>query len=133
MSAIGFLRRWARRLKRDALTLWFAWRDPRTPLTVKALCLGSLAYALSPVDLIPDFIPIIGYLDDAIVLRALMWLALRMLPPAVLQENSDRTQAWLDRHVHKPRIWIRAVVIALLLIWALMLFAVWAWWRAAAS
>jgi uncharacterized membrane protein YkvA (DUF1232 family) len=129
MAVIRFLHRWARRLKRDALTLWFAWRNPRTPLVVKALCLASVAYALSPIDLIPDFIPIIGYLDDAVVLRALMWLALRMLPPVVLHESRERTQAWLDRHFHKPRIWVGVIALVLMLIWALVLFAAWAWWR----
>ena len=63
---------WARRLRRDALMLWFARRHPDTPLLAKALCVLAVAYALSPIDLIPDFIPILGYLDDALLLPALV-------------------------------------------------------------
>jgi uncharacterized membrane protein YkvA (DUF1232 family) len=62
------IKTWARRIKRDAVTLWFAYRDPRTPLAVKALCAFVVAYALSPIDLIPDFIPVLGYADDALLL-----------------------------------------------------------------
>ena len=85
MNILQHARDWARRIKRDAVTLWFAYRDPRTPILVKALCVFVVAYALSPIDLIPDFIPILGYLDDVILLPGLIWLAVRLLPPAVLQ------------------------------------------------
>ena len=63
---------WARRLKRDGVTLWFALRDPRTPWHAKALGAFVVAYALSPIDLIPDFIPVLGYLDDVLLLPALI-------------------------------------------------------------
>ncbi len=76
---------WARRLKNEVVVLWFCTRHPRTPFVAKALAAGIVAYALSSIDLIPDFIPVLGYLDDAILLPALIWLALRMLPPDVLQ------------------------------------------------
>ncbi|KMZ12137.1 hypothetical protein BHUM_06415 [Candidatus Burkholderia humilis] len=70
----------AKRIKRDSMTLWFAYRDPRTPMLVKLLCVFVVAYALSPIDLIPDFIPVLGYLDDALLLPGLTWLAIRLLP-----------------------------------------------------
>lgn len=73
MKITDQIRTWARRIKRDAVTLWFACRDARTPLAVQALCAFVVAYALSPIDLIPDFIPVLGYLDDALLLPALIW------------------------------------------------------------
>ena len=63
------VRAWAKRLKRDVVTLWIAARDPRTPLTAKLFAGAVAAYALSPIDLIPDFIPVLGYLGDLISSR----------------------------------------------------------------
>ena len=65
------------------MTLWFACRHPATPWAPKILCLFVVGYALSPIDLIPDFIPVLGYLDDVLLLPGLIWLAVRLLPPAV--------------------------------------------------
>jgi uncharacterized membrane protein YkvA (DUF1232 family) len=73
------LRDWARRLKRDAMTLWFARAHPATPWTAKVLAAIVVAYALSPIDLIPDFVPVLGYVDDVILLPLLIWLALAVL------------------------------------------------------
>ena len=61
LSTIGA---WARRTKRSSVTLWFAYRHPDTPLLAKVICIVMVAYALSPIDLIPDFIPVLGYLDE---------------------------------------------------------------------
>ncbi len=90
----GRLRGWAQRLKRDGLTLWFASRHPATPWHAKALGVLVVAYALSPIDLIPDFIPVIGYLDDVLLLPGLIWLALRVTPDPVLAECRDRADEW---------------------------------------
>ena len=70
------LKAWAAALKREALVLWFGSRDPRTPWYAKWLAAFIVAYALSPIDLIPDFIPIIGYLDEVILLPGAIWLVL---------------------------------------------------------
>ena len=83
MHLLTTARTWAVRIKRDGLTLWFALRDPRTPWLARALAWLVVAYALSPIDLIPDFIPVLGYLDD-LLLPGLIWLTLRLLPEAVL-------------------------------------------------
>ena len=77
MLHLDRLRQAAKTLKRDGLTLWFALRDPRTPWWVKALIAFVVGYALSPIDLIPDFIPVLGLVDDLILLPGLIWLALR--------------------------------------------------------
>jgi uncharacterized membrane protein YkvA (DUF1232 family) len=76
----------ARRAKRDAAFLWLAARDRRTPLAAKAICGLAAAYVLSPVQLLPDFIPVVGYLDDIAVVALAGWLALRMIPPELVRE-----------------------------------------------
>ena len=107
------IRNWARRIKRDALMLWFARRHPDTPFLTKALCVVTVAYALSPIDLIPDFIPLLGYLDDLLLLPLGIWLAIRLMPPAILSECRAQALAWEDT----PRPVSRAGAVAVVLIW----------------
>ena len=76
----------ARQLKRDVHSIAIAARDPRTPWYVKALIFFVVAHTLSPIDLIPDFIPILGYLDDLIITPGGLWLAVRLIPPEVMAE-----------------------------------------------
>jgi len=121
------LRSWARRIKRDAMTLWFARSHPDTPWYAKALGAFVLAYALSPIDLIPDFIPVLGYLDDALLLPALIWLTVRLLPPQVLADSRSRADAWLASAGARPRSLAGAAAIVLLWTAALSLAAWWAW------
>ena len=118
---------WARMLRRDGLTLWFALRDARTPPWVKALAFLVVAYALSPIDLIPDFIPVLGYLDEAILLPALIWLALRLLPAAVREASRAQADAWLAQQRAKPRLMAGAVLVVA--VWAGVLgLAGWGLW-----
>lgn len=86
-SIVGRLRTWARSIKRDVHALYLSARDPRVPWYAKAVALAVAAYALSPIDLIPDFIPVIGYLDDLILVPLGILLAVRLIPPAVLAEH----------------------------------------------
>jgi len=79
----------ARALKREVLAVYLAAKDPRTPWYAKGLIFLVVAYALSPIDLIPDFIPVLGYLDDLILIPAGIWLAIRMVPPDVLVEARE--------------------------------------------
>src|SRR3954462_1603537 len=87
------LQRWARALKRDVLALYLAARDPRVPWYAKVVAACVAAYALSPIDLIPDFIPIIGYLDDLILVPLGIALAVRLIPPALLHEHREAAAA----------------------------------------
>jgi uncharacterized membrane protein YkvA (DUF1232 family) len=80
------LRGWARTVKRDVTALWLAARDPRVPWAPKLLAALVAAYALSPVDLIPDFIPVLGYLDDVVLVPLGILLAVRLMPPALMAE-----------------------------------------------
>ena len=87
------LRRRARLIKRDTLALYLAARHPATPWYAKALAVAIAGYALSPIDLIPDFIPLLGYLDDVILLPAAILLCVRLIPPAVLAESRRQADA----------------------------------------
>ena len=80
------LRGWARMLKRDIVVLWLAARDPRVPLLVKLLAGLVAGYALSPIDLIPDFIPLLGLLDDLLLVPLGIWIVLRLIPSELLAE-----------------------------------------------
>jgi uncharacterized membrane protein YkvA (DUF1232 family) len=88
---------WARRLKADAHAAWIAARDPRCPWAARLVGLGVTAYALSPIDLIPDFIPVLGLLDDAILVPAGIWLFVRMIPPDLWEECRTRALSRAER------------------------------------
>lgn len=105
------LKIWARRIKRDGITLWFAGKNPATPWYAKALGFFVVAYALSPIDLIPDFIPVLGYLDDVILLPLLVWLAIKLLPPVVLADCRRRADEWTHAQRQKPRSSFGAVLV----------------------
>ena len=109
------------------MTLWFARSHPDTPWYAKALGAFVLAYALSPIDLIPDFIPVLGYLDDALLLPGLIWLTVRLLPPQVLADSRSRAEAWLADAGARPRSLAGAAAILLLWTAALALAAWWVW------
>lgn len=125
MGMLDTPRTWARRIKRDALTLWFAGRHPATPWHAKAMAAFVVAYALSPIDLIPDFIPVLGYVDDVLLLPLLIWLTVRLLPPEVLAESRLKAEQWMVEQGIRPRSFAGAVVIVLL--WLAGAAAL-AWW-----
>jgi len=82
----------ARALKQEAHAIYFAVRDPRTPMVARVIGGAAVAYALSPIDLIPDFIPVLGYLDDVLIVPVGLWLALRMIPAEVMQDARERAR-----------------------------------------
>lgn len=117
------LRIWARQLKQQSLTVYFAARDPRTPLFVRLLALAVAAYALSPIDLIPDFIPLIGYLDDLLIVPLGLALVVRLTPPEVIASARERAA----QAAEKPVSYSAAVVIVLL--WLLLAALLVQWLR----
>ncbi len=128
LSLLQKLRPWAKRLRTDILSIYFAARDPRTPWAVRLLALAVAAYALSPIDLIPDFIPVLGYLDDLLLVPLGLWLVLRLLPPPVLADARSRAQALLER----PRSWIAAACI--LTLWCVLAASLlWYFWAGGAG
>ena len=90
-------KRWARTIKRDSHAIYLASRDPRVPWHAKALALAVAAYALSPIDLIPDFIPVIGYLDDLIIVPVGIMIVVRMIPPEVMAEHRAAAELAAER------------------------------------
>jgi uncharacterized membrane protein YkvA (DUF1232 family) len=115
---------WARLIKRDVVALWIAARDRRTPWYAKLAAGCVAAYALSPIDLIPDFIPVLGYLDDIILVPLGIILAVRLIPALLMAEFRARAAAWEGRPMSRSGaavilvIWLAA---AALLIWAFWL------------
>ncbi len=103
------LRSWAKGMKRDVVALWLAARDPRVPRSAKLLAAMVAAYALSPVDLIPDFIPILGYLDDLIIVPLGIAAAVRMIPKPIMADL--RAQA--SRHQRPKSITGLAAILCL--------------------
>lgn len=90
-------KRWADAAKRDVVALWIAARDPRVPRGAKLVAGVAAAYALSPIDLIPDFIPVLGYIDDLILVPLGVWLALKLVPDPLMAEFRARAEALDER------------------------------------
>lgn len=114
------LKEWAKKLKRDVPAVFLALKDRETPLFAKIMAAVTVAYALSPIDLIPDFIPVLGYLDDVLLLPALIALAIKLIPKEVWKRcQAESENMWVDG---KPEKWYFAVPI--ILIWLLILWLI---------
>lgn len=116
------LRQWARQLKRDTLALYLACRDPRTPWFAKVFAGAIVAYALSPIDLIPDFIPVLGYLDDLIIVPVGLMIAIKLVPVSVMEDCRTRARLISDRPTSRVvvgvivAIWLGAAMLAIYLL-----------------
>jgi len=104
------LKRWARELKAQLLTLWFSRSHPDTPLLAKLSAGLVVAYAFSPIDLIPDFIPVIGYLDDLLLVPLGIYLVLRLIPRHVLAISRQQAERWMAQEQGRPRSYLAAAV-----------------------
>ena len=114
------LKSWARVIKRDVHAIYLASRDPRVPWHAKVLAVAVAGYALSPIDLIPDFIPVLGYLDDLIIVPLGIMLVLKLIPPQIMAEHraTAAAAAALDRPVSRAAacviigIWMASIALA---------------------
>ena len=125
MAWLQTLRSRARALKTETLALYLAARDPRTPWVARLIVAVVVAYALSPIDLIPDWIPVLGYLDDLILVPLGIALAIRLIPPPVLAECREKARA-------RVRVATRSgcVIAAIVAVWiALAALTGWVLWR----
>lgn len=110
-------KQWARTIKRDVHAVWLAARDSRTPWFAKVLTLAVAAYAISPIDLIPDFIPVIGYLDDLIIVPLGIMLVVRLIPPELMDEHREAASKATERPVSRVAagvviaVWIACAVL----------------------
>jgi uncharacterized membrane protein YkvA (DUF1232 family) len=118
---IAWLKTTAKSLKREVMTLYFAARDERTPILARGLAFVVVGYALSPFDLIPDVIPVLGLLDDVILVPLGIWLVLKFVPPIVLEAARERASELESR----PVSWVGAAF--MVLVWLLIAFFVWRW------
>ena len=108
-------------LKREVPAVFLALKDEKTPVSAKILAAVTVAYALSPVDLIPDFVPVLGYLDDVLVLPALIALTVRRIPPEVLASCRERAEGMWQNG--RPKKWYFALpVVGVWLLLALLVF-----------
>src|SRR3954453_16910925 len=111
-------KQWARLIRRDAHALYLAARDPRVPWFAKVVAIAVAAYALSPIDLVPDFIPVLGYLDDLIIVPLGIALVVRMIPPNLMAEHRSLADAAQHRPVSRAAatiivmVWIAALALA---------------------
>ncbi len=115
MALVNRLRQWARTLKRDIVALYLAARDPRVPWYAKVVAGIVAAYALSPIDLIPDFIPVLGYVDDLIIVPLGIALAVRLVPEPLMEEHRQKAAA---RAATRPKSRTGAAVI--IIIWVIV-------------
>jgi uncharacterized membrane protein YkvA (DUF1232 family) len=122
------LKRWkqrARQLEMETYALYIAVKDPRLPWYSRVLALCVVAYAISPIDLIPDFIPVLGYLDDLILIPLGIALVLRTIPPEVMTESRQKAQAVLSDG--KPSNWVAAGIIIMVWLTLAVLAGVFVW------
>jgi uncharacterized membrane protein YkvA (DUF1232 family) len=117
------LKRWAAELKANLVTLWFCRKHPDTPWTAKLMAALVVAYAFSPIDLIPDFIPVLGYLDDLILVPLGIYVTLRLIPPHVLTAARAQAQDWIAQREARPKNYLAAALIVA--VWVAV--AYWAW------
>jgi uncharacterized membrane protein YkvA (DUF1232 family) len=115
------LRSWSRRLRRETYALYLAYRDPRVPWYARLVAAAVVAYAFSPIDLIPDPIPVIGYLDDLLLVPAGIWLALRLMPAGVISDARAEASAMIKRGERPVSRVAGAVIVALWLVIAAVL------------
>jgi uncharacterized membrane protein YkvA (DUF1232 family) len=116
-SLFGTWKQWAKGLRVETYALYLAYQDPRVPWSARIFALCIVGYAFSPIDLIPDFIPILGYLDDLVLIPLGIKLALSMIPENIMEENRKKARADIDQV--RPVNWVAAVLI--ILIWLAML------------
>ena len=120
---LSLAKQWARTIKRDVVALWIAARDNRTPIVAKIVAGAVAAYALSPVDLIPDFVPVLGYVDDLLIVPLGILLAVRLIPAPLMAEYRQLASQKEGRSAS------RSGLIAIILIWlafsALVLWLAW--------
>jgi len=112
------LKEWARLVKRDVHALYLVARDPRVPWYAKALAVMVAGYALSPIDLIPDFVPVLGYLDDVIIVPLGVWLVIKLIPPQIMAEHRELASAASERPISRNAaivivcIWVASAALA---------------------
>jgi uncharacterized membrane protein YkvA (DUF1232 family) len=118
------LRQFARALKQEIYALYLAYQHPQTPWYAKIWAFIVVAYAISPLDLVPDFIPVLGYLDDLILLPIGIWIALRLIPPGVMAECREQSRDRIGKPTSPAGRWAAVIIV---LIWLFLAGLVLMW------
>lgn len=116
MKRLKYLKENARKIKSDITTLFYAYKNPKTKLLPKIIIFITLGYALSPVDLIPDFIPVLGYLDDLLIVPSLIALSIKLIPKDIMDESKEKA---LKEPVRLKDNWLFGLIF--ILVWILLL------------
>lgn len=119
------IKQWAKSLKQDVLALWFCQKHPDMPLAAKVLAIFVVAYAFSPIDLIPDFVPVLGYLDDVIIVPIGIFFTLKLVPEHVITDGRLQARQWIEQNHGKPQNW--GVAALIVLVWLFLAYTVWQW------
>ena len=123
VTILSAIKAWARGIRRDVIALWLAARDPRVPWYAKAAAGAVAAYALSPIDLIPDFIPVLGYLDDLVIVPLGILLAVKLVPDELMAEFREKAA----RRQARPS--SRAGLLFIVAVWAIAALSLaWLFW-----
>lgn len=112
------VKRWAKMQKRELAAIYFAYKDERTPWYTKMFIGILLLYAFSPIDLIPDFVPVLGYLDDLILIPMGIYCVLKLIPDMVIADAREKAEHYFENE--KPKRWFGAVIIVI--IWLIVIF-----------
>lgn len=127
MSLLERFKAWIAKLEQEVIALWFAYRHPDTPWHARLVAALVVGYAFSPIDLIPDFIPVIGLLDDALLVPLGIWIAVKLIPQSAYAAAREQARAWLAGKHERPRNRIAAAAIVTLWVVALVLCGLWLW------
>lgn len=125
MSYINLIKAWAKRLKTRLILLWLCCRQPDIPKAPWLVGMLTVAYAVSPIDLIPDFIPVLGFLDDAILLPLGIALTLRLIPEAIIQRCQPEAERLSGTRLQLKGRWVMAAVIVF--VWLALVFGLYQW------
>lgn len=125
LSLFSTITAWAKALKFDVLAIWFALENPSISICAKLVSFCAVAYALSPIDLIPDFIPVLGYLDDLLIVPLLIWLALKLIPIEVMRQAREQAIERMNSNQAKPTSYVGLLFV--LMIWLICLVSLLHW------
>jgi uncharacterized membrane protein YkvA (DUF1232 family) len=131
LKILSSLKAWARALKTDVVALSLAARDPRVPWYAKALAAAVVAYAASPIDLIPDFIPVLGYVDDLFIVPLGILMAVKLVPAPLMREFREEAKQRMARPA--SRAGMAAVIVIWLVLAAILVGLLWPWMAGSAS
>lgn len=123
------LKQWLRRLRTRLVVLWLCSKHPRMPFAAKLIAVALVAYAVSPIDLIPDFIPVLGYLDDLLILPIGIWIVWRMIPPDLIAQCEADAAGRKD--MGSTGRWGTAAAVVTVVLWIALAVWAWQWWNAA--